>query len=1008
MFFPQPSLDLGSPQTGPGVSATSASAVPAQTAAANPIANGPSAPSGSTSLFPSASLNLAPAVAQPFGGGEPSIPTSGGDVSSLFDDAARPPPVGVVPPVGAPPLGAPALGAPPLGAPPGAPTSSWRGAASGGTTTGGTSTRGTTTGGTATWGQFAFWGSSQWNGTCVCRTTRRLCYLSVSCSCPDGSCKSKPSGSASLFPSASSNLAPAVAQPFGGGEASMPSSGGDVSSLFGDAARPPPIGVVPPPKAAPQAVSLPSGAPPSGTAPASAEPQGVIAFSSDGKMLRAGPNGTAKEYNVQDLLGQSLGTWLENLESFPGPFGRVDESTTEALLNYLEKMASRFDDADVQYCTLESATKFPESAAIACRFLCCLVRANGNVQSGEFWHHFFPVLAKAIKSAGGGSSIGKLCAKLCKGEISGALEDACSEGLWSHALAVSRLLAPQSSDMVLLKFVDAAKSGKQKEAASKDEDLEDPTVQALFLMYECLAKGSVPEISDKVLSGWPAFAAMFSLLLRPGEYREVALSFIESLAARLASSGDIFAGHVCYLMTGERTLDAVDAPSSLVCILGVEHRSPKNFSRLLDPLALQLSEAYEYALRCGNADALCPTIQPFKLAHAMLLADMGLTEKARRYMVLLQAFVKAVPQNRLSDAFRSSMREFNQVLNPHLVPAGPPAQDAPRVGKMVKDFVRGFAETTGFAVKPIAPPALPADDEPEGPLQAAQPLLQQSSGFQPARPMPQTLPQQPVQPQQLAQPFQPLQPAPSLAPCAAAPLAPMAPMAPPIPAGPSPFPSQNSAESGGFPPRPCSTPFAPVSSSQNPMNFQSQPFGGGCGPGPMGQGNFSPYPPAQNLTMPGLGTMGGSAPLYEKEMADTSQDQPKRPDRMDFSETMDNDPFVNAGKAMLGFGKSVLSALKQGPSDGRSDDRSSQQDFRHGHESQFTQEQKPTGFYFNKEKGRWMEHGKEENEQEDISQYDPMTGKKITKVAELPPPPPMGGMGGPPIPRQQLWVAPQY
>ena len=82
------------------------------------------------------------------------------------------------------------------------------------------------------------------------------------------------------------------------------------------------------------------------------------------------------------------------------------------------------------------------------------------------------------------------------------------------------------------------------------------------------------------------------------------------------ATGGIFAGHVCYLMTGERTLDAVDAPSSLVCILGVEHRSPKNFTRHLDPLALQLSEAYEYALRCGNTDAICPTIQPFKLAHA--------------------------------------------------------------------------------------------------------------------------------------------------------------------------------------------------------------------------------------------------------------------------------------------------------------------------------------------------------------------------------------------------------
>ena len=88
---------------------------------------------------------------------------------------------------------------------------------------------------------------------------------------------------------------------------------------------------------------------------------------------------------------------------------------------------------------------------------------------------------------------------LRKGEISAALEDACSIGLWSHALAVSRLLAPHASDTVLLKFVEAAK---------------------------------LREISEKVLSGWPAFAALFSLLL-PGEYRNVAVTFIEYLAARL-------------------------------------------------------------------------------------------------------------------------------------------------------------------------------------------------------------------------------------------------------------------------------------------------------------------------------------------------------------------------------------------------------------------------------------------------------------------------------------------
>ena len=79
-----------------------------------------------------------------------------------------------------------------------------------------------------------------------------------------------------------------MAQPSGNGEASMPSSGGDVSSLFDDAARPPPFGVVPPlgappqvapPHVAPPGVGLPFGAPPTGPTPASAEPQGQTSWS---------------------------------------------------------------------------------------------------------------------------------------------------------------------------------------------------------------------------------------------------------------------------------------------------------------------------------------------------------------------------------------------------------------------------------------------------------------------------------------------------------------------------------------------------------------------------------------------------------------------------------------------------------------------------------------------------------------------------------------------------------
>ncbi|CAJ1419033.1 unnamed protein product [Effrenium voratum] len=613
--------------------------------------------------------------------------------------------------------------------------------------------------------------------------------------------------------------------------------------------------VTPPVVSAPIAASAPMGIPSTGAPPVEASPMGslpaevsatpfrgaypskssggvVVAFSADGRVLRAAPDGNTKEYAMQDVLRNSLGEWHQSLESFPGPFGRVDDSTTEAVLQYLEDITTKLESGGSQYCTLEAAAQFPKSAATACRFLHCLVKANGRVQSDAFWQLFAPVLAdhaEALRPQGETSALQRFCAKVCQGDVTGAVQDACLAGMWPYAMALSRLLDPGSNGTVLLKFVEAAKPGRAEAAPMSTQDAEDPTVCALLFLFKCVGKGSPPEITEKVLAGWPAYAAVFSLLSRRHDYANLAISFIESLAARLAGKGDVFAGHVCYLMTGERTLDAVDAPSSLVCVLGVEHRSPKNFSRLLDPLALQLSEIFEYALRCGNADSLCPTIQPFKLAHAMLLADMGLTDKARRYMVLLQAFVKAVPQNRLSDAFRSSMREFNEVLNPSLS-TGHPFQDA-GVGRTFKE-------------PPKRPDRMDGSQEP------------------PKRP----------------------------------------------------------------------------------------------------------------------------------DRMDGSQEPPKRPDRMDFTETVESDPLINAGKAVLGFGKSLFSAMK-----GESAKSETQ-----------SQGEAQGGFYFDKEKGRWFQRGLEEQQQADASEYDPMTGKKLLpKVAEPPPPmggpptggPPMGGppMGGPPM-----------
>eukprot|EP00930_Biecheleria_cincta_P082288 TRINITY_DN72049_c0_g1_i1.p1 TRINITY_DN72049_c0_g1~~TRINITY_DN72049_c0_g1_i1.p1 ORF type:complete len:1446 (+),score=260.86 TRINITY_DN72049_c0_g1_i1:300-4340(+) len=728
-------------------------------------------------------------------------------------------------------------------------------------------------------------------------------------------------------------------------------------------------------------------------------PCAMLSFSVNGKLLKALPSGSAKEHSVSELLRQNLGEWHRDLEEFPGPFGRVESSTSELLLQYLRKLSDQFERGVKTSCALETATSHPNSAALACHFIACLIESNGRVQSDDFWSRFSPVLAKralSIRPVGDPTVLQEFCARLCRGEVSGALDDACKNSLWSHAMAASKLVAPDSADSILMKFRDALlKAGQTERSLSLSENEQrDPAVRALMILYETLGKGNVPEMSEEMLTGWPAFVAMFSLLLRPCEYRSLAISFIESLAARLAAKGDAFGAHVCYLVTGERSLEAVDAPSSLVCLIGVEHRSPKNFPRLLEPLALQLSEAYEYAIRCGNADALCPTIQPFKLAHAMLLADAGLVDKARKYMTLLQAFVKAVPQNRLSDAFRSSMREFNEVLNPSAMsaPGGAAPADAPRVGKMVKNLFRGFAETTGLAVKPTPPPALAADDDD----QASQPSSFHSQQQQPFLAHSNTPSQAPFQAH--AQPAMPLGPpggSPSHSPSGFAPSGPAQ-----SPCGFAPHPPSPSyssfAQSG---PGPSISGFAPSGPSASPPSFtsscpshssgQSLPSGGFNALSPMAGSTFAPA--ANAPSYPSQTAAYGAPPPPGMPPADSPpDDKPKRPDRMDYGETLESDPLLNAGKAVLGFGKSLFSAMKGGGNE--------QQQQKAGSSDT---DSKPNAFYYDKEKGRWRQHGVDD--EPDASQFDPMTGKKLMpKVTEPPPPPPpMGGapppMGGPPM-----------
>jgi len=106
-----------------------------------------------------------------------------------------------------------------------------------------------------------------------------------------------------------------------------------------------------------------------------------------------------------------------------------------------------------------------------------------------------------------------------------------------------------------------------------------------------------------------------------------------SLGDRLLELGDIKAAHCCYMVCG-CPLSSVLNSSSRLTVIGCDHLVPMDAALLTQEglAAFERSEAYEWAKRKGNPDALIQTFQPFKLAYAMFLADLGYREEAEDYV----------------------------------------------------------------------------------------------------------------------------------------------------------------------------------------------------------------------------------------------------------------------------------------------------------------------------------------------------------------------------------------
>ncbi|KAL8142224.1 hypothetical protein V2J09_015256 [Rumex salicifolius] len=161
---------------------------------------------------------------------------------------------------------------------------------------------------------------------------------------------------------------------------------------------------------------------------------------------------------------------------------------------------------------------------------------------------------------------------------------------------------------------------------------------------------------------------------------------------------EVISAHICYLIA-EMNIETY-SDSSRLCLIGADHwKNPRTF---VTPEAIQRTELFEYSKVLGNSQFILLPFQPYKLAYAHMLAEVGKLSDSLKYC---QAIMKSLKTGRAPevDAWRnlvSSLEERIKISQQ----GGYTANLAPAklVGKLLNFFDSTAQRVVGL------PPAAPS------------------------------------------------------------------------------------------------------------------------------------------------------------------------------------------------------------------------------------------------------------------------------------------------------------
>ena len=213
---------------------------------------------------------------------------------------------------------------------------------------------------------------------------------------------------------------------------------------------------------------------------------------------------------------------------------------------------------------------------------------------------------------------------LLQGKKREALEIAVSNNLWGHAMILSSRLDPRIHKMVVSKFFQSMKEG-----------------DTLLTLYQVL-DGQQPNIINKrtANTNWRSHLAM--LLSNTTSDSQFDKDNIIELGDQLVQNGDIFCGHLCYLVAGllpgyttseKENFTLVGQNSLMMSLKG------------LDIVDIHRTEICEYIHTLQKPGDAFPKFQPYKFMYVTLLSELGGINEALQYLESMAVAIYSNPKN---------------------------------------------------------------------------------------------------------------------------------------------------------------------------------------------------------------------------------------------------------------------------------------------------------------------------------------------------------------------------